>query len=146
MNSKGTHFNFLMTPLGTSEDGRTVRSFINDAFDSVRDKLNTLKENNQVVHVVYPFDQRLNTWDFFAKKVVGNEVNDYLVEKINKGEGSMGMIINDKALYNNLENSSSSLDSLLKDFKENPGRYIQFSVFGGGKKKKKKKEKKKKWG
>lgn len=53
-----------------------------------------------------------------------------VIEKINSGEGSLGLLVNDEKLYNNLESSSKSLDSLLVDFKSNPDRYVQVSVFG----------------
>jgi phospholipid/cholesterol/gamma-HCH transport system substrate-binding protein len=52
------------------------------------------------------------------------------VDKVNKGEGSLGMLINDKKLYDNLANASSNLDKLMIDFKANPQRYVHFSVFG----------------
>lgn len=53
-----------------------------------------------------------------------------ITEKINRGEGSIGLLINDDKLYNNLNDASSSLDNLLKDVKEHPGRYIRLSIFG----------------
>jgi phospholipid/cholesterol/gamma-HCH transport system substrate-binding protein len=40
------------------------------------------------------------------------------------------MILNDKKLYDNLVNSSEALDALLSDLKENPKRYVHFSIFG----------------
>jgi phospholipid/cholesterol/gamma-HCH transport system substrate-binding protein len=51
-------------------------------------------------------------------------------QKIDKGEGSAGLLINDKELYNNLTKSSSQLELLLKDVRENPKRYVSISVFG----------------
>ena len=57
------------------------------------------------------------------------EVGDVMA-KINRGEGSLGLLVNDKKLYTNLESSSRDLDQLLADMKENPGRYVHFSVFG----------------
>ncbi|MBI4931858.1 MAG: MCE family protein [Bacteroidetes bacterium] len=60
-----------------------------------------------------------------------------VMEKINKGEGSAGMLVHDDKLYKNLTSASGSLDSLLKDMDEHPKRY--FSVFGRDKGKKKKK-------
>jgi phospholipid/cholesterol/gamma-HCH transport system substrate-binding protein len=36
----------------------------------------------------------------------------------------------DSSLYYNLQQSAGSLDALLKDLRQNPGRYVQFSVFG----------------
>ena len=38
--------------------------------------------------------------------------------------------MNDEALYNNLEKATKSLDELLVNFKEQPKRYVHFSVFG----------------
>jgi len=53
-----------------------------------------------------------------------------VMEKINRGEGSLGLLINDKKLYNNLTASAISLDSLFVDLKRHPKRYVHFSVFG----------------
>ncbi|MBP1672781.1 MAG: hypothetical protein H6Q25_596 [Bacteroidetes bacterium] len=57
-----------------------------------------------------------------------------VIEKINKGEGDLGKLVNDKELYKNLANSTDNLNKLLIDIKENPERYIQVSVFGKKKK------------
>lgn len=59
-----------------------------------------------------------------------------ITEKINNGEGSIGLLVNDKKLYNNLNQSSASLDELLKDLKAHPKRYVHFSIFGRKDKKK----------
>lgn len=53
-----------------------------------------------------------------------------VVENINNGNGSLGKLLNDDELYNNLEDASKSLDKLIIDVKENPKRYVHFSVFG----------------
>ncbi len=52
-----------------------------------------------------------------------------IVEKINKGEGSVGQLINNKKLYENLESTSKRLDILMKDFNENPKKYVSFPLF-----------------
>ncbi|MDR4893727.1 MULTISPECIES: MlaD family protein [unclassified Chryseobacterium] len=49
---------------------------------------------------------------------------------IDKGEGSLGKLMKDEQLYNNLNSASSNLNSLIEDMKANPKRYINFSVFG----------------
>ena len=51
--------------------------------------------------------------------------------RINNSEGSLGMLINDKDLYLSLERSSKELEALIKDIKENPKRYVSFSIIGG---------------
>lgn len=55
------------------------------------------------------------------------------VNKINNGQGTLGALINDKAMYENLKNASDNLNKLMIDLKENPKRYVSFSVFGGKK-------------
>jgi len=53
-----------------------------------------------------------------------------ILAKINSGEGTMGKLVNNDSLYLYLESASKDLDLLLIDLKENPKRYIHFSVFG----------------
>lgn len=53
-----------------------------------------------------------------------------ILEKIDNGEGSIGKLINNEELYNNLEGASKELEELLRDFKLNPERYVKVSVFG----------------
>ncbi len=60
-----------------------------------------------------------------------------LIEKVNNGEGSLGMLINNDTLYKNLNTSSEELKDLLKDIKLNPQRYVHISVFGRNPKKNK---------
>ncbi|MCX7862594.1 MAG: MlaD family protein [Bacteroidales bacterium] len=55
-----------------------------------------------------------------------------ILDKINKGEGSLGMLIHNDQLYKNLESSSKNLDLLLRDLRENPKRYVHFSLFDFG--------------
>lgn len=50
--------------------------------------------------------------------------------KINEGNGSMASLLNNDSLYSNLNKAAENLDKLLIDIRENPGRYINFSVFG----------------
>ncbi|WP_210520551.1 MlaD family protein [Hymenobacter terricola] len=52
-------------------------------------------------------------------------------------KGSMGRLLHDSTLYNNLAATTASSNDLLVDFKANPKRYVHFSVFGGGKDKSK---------
>lgn len=52
------------------------------------------------------------------------------VDNINNGKGSLGKLLNDDELYHNLEDASKSLDNLIIDVKENPKRYVHFSIFG----------------
>ncbi len=51
-------------------------------------------------------------------------------DKISRGEGNIGLLLNDDKLYNELEASSKQLDLLLQDIRLNPKRYVHFSIFG----------------
>ena len=53
-----------------------------------------------------------------------------VLSKIEKGEGTLGKMANNEDLYNNLSNASRELDLLLQDFRLNPKRYVNVSVFG----------------
>ena len=53
-----------------------------------------------------------------------------MLASINAGEGSVGELMNDKELYDNLAAASGNLSALLADLKEHPARYVHFSVFG----------------
>ncbi|RZK32925.1 MAG: hypothetical protein EOO57_14350 [Hymenobacter sp.] len=59
---------------------------------------------------------------------------------LNDKKGSLGKLINDTLLYNNLNATAASSNELISDMKANPKRYVHFSVFGGGGKDKTKKE------
>ena len=61
-----------------------------------------------------------------------------LMTKIQTEEGTINQLFTKPEVYDNLEESTKALELLLKDLKENPKRYVHFSVFG--KKDKSKKE------
>jgi phospholipid/cholesterol/gamma-HCH transport system substrate-binding protein len=55
---------------------------------------------------------------------------DVVLRRMEQGEGTMGKLLTDEALYENLANASRELDLLLQDFRLNPKRYVNVSVFG----------------
>lgn len=63
-----------------------------------------------------------------------------ITDKVNNGQGTLGLLLNDKTLYNNLTTTAGSANELLVDLKLNPKRYVHFSLFGKSDKKKKEKE------
>lgn len=50
--------------------------------------------------------------------------------QLNNGQGSLGLLMRDPSLYNNLTGTMRSADSLLIDLKAHPKRYVHFSLFG----------------
>jgi phospholipid/cholesterol/gamma-HCH transport system substrate-binding protein len=55
------------------------------------------------------------------------------IAKINAGQGSLGLLLNDDKMYKNLTDASNNLNNLFIDLKAHPKRYVSFSVFGGKK-------------
>lgn len=95
------------------------------------------KNNNERITNI--FDNLENISDQAAKanfaqtmENANKAVTDFqsIVYGIQQGNGSMGKLLNDDSLYNNLENASKSLDDLIIDMKQHPSRYVHFSIFG----------------
>ena len=51
-------------------------------------------------------------------------------QQLNSKEGSLGLLMHDPALYNNLNKTMMSVDSLLINVRQHPKRYVHFSLFG----------------
>mgnify|MGYP001799411486 CR=1 FL=1 len=62
-------------------------------------------------------------------EVVLGEVST-LLDRVNRGEGSLGALVTNDSLYYHLENSALELDKLLEDIRVNPERYVHLSVIG----------------
>lgn len=149
----------VLTPKFRKDIAQSVSS-VNQSlieFESSIGRLNTitknvesitanLKNNNQRINDILANADKIS--DSLATsnlKQAVNNANRALIdfaeisEKINKGQGSLGMLVNNKALYENLNQSAADLDKIMVDLKANPKRYVSFSVFGGGAKKANKK-------
>lgn len=94
---------------------------------------NTLVSAEQTMEKFGTMADKINNLEL--EKIIKNfeeaSVNlNTVLNKINNGEGTLGAMMNDKQLYDNLTQTSKTLDELLVDLKENPNRYVQFSIFG----------------
>ena len=98
---------------------RSVPGMMNRA-DSVLDNANLLAKNiNQIdiAGTVARVDETLSNVEQFTAQ-------------LNNNEGTLGLLMRDPALYNNLNSTMRSADSLLIDLKAHPKRYVHFSLFG----------------
>ena len=107
--------------------------------DSISGTLaNNTKEISNIFNNISTISDSLSRVDFAGTIEKANKAFTDISEitnKINSGEGTLGLLLNDTKLYNNLNKASEELDLLLKDLKENPKRYVHYSVFGGKEKK-----------
>ena len=95
----------------------------------------TLKNNGEkidsIVVNVGNLTASLDEQQTGAKLAQSVEQLNALLAKFNESDGTVGSLLNDKALYANLAEASNNLSLLLEDLKEHPKRYVHFSLFGG---------------
>ncbi|HVV02971.1 MAG TPA: MlaD family protein [Puia sp.] len=97
---------------------------------------NLAKNNDHITHTLENVEK--TTSNLAAAKIpetvesLQSAVNEMkgLVGKINSTNGSLGLLLNDKKLYQNLEATARSLNILLDDVRVHPKRYVNISVFG----------------
>ncbi len=115
------------------------------SFRRSADKLDVLLDNNkeQLDSSLKNVDNITNNFsklsDSLAAAGLAETVSNFkttverlngVLTKIEQGEGSLGKLAHDDELYNNLTEASRELDLLLQDFRLNPKRYVNVSVFG----------------
>ena len=108
---------------------------VDEIVDQNDDKISSIirnleANNNEITNILQSF---ANISDDIAKSNIKKLLTSLgeAAKKINDAEGSLGMLINDKELYLNLDKSSKELEELIRDIKENPKRYVSFLIIGG---------------
>ncbi|MBK6348236.1 MAG: MCE family protein [Bacteroidales bacterium] len=116
----------------TSQQTRLVRILSN-----VESITANLKQNNENLSRV--LSNAANISDTLARANIANTMANLnksvsglsvIVQKIETGQGTLGQLVNNDKMYNELEASSKELKQLIEDMKLHPERYIHFSVFG----------------
>lgn len=84
------------------------------------------RNKSRVDSVLTGLDRSLSELEMLSRdlKKTNAELNGILT-KINNGEGSLGKMLNDPALYDNLESLSGEMNSLVKNINENPRKYLK---------------------
>ena len=99
-------------------------------FNSISSNLNA--SNVEIKNIISNFS---SISDSLSKADILSTLSsiDKITSKINNSEGSLGQLVNDKELYNNLKDASQELDELIADMKLHPERYLTFSILSTSK-------------
>jgi phospholipid/cholesterol/gamma-HCH transport system substrate-binding protein len=129
--------NIENTSAALNEMVSAENSKLNRMLANVESITSNLKANNALinaaltnVHAITDSIAKSELTSTIATAKVVMDKTNAIMQKINQGEGSLGLLVNDKALYNNLNQTAIDLDKLLLNLKKNPKRYVHFSVFG----------------
>lgn len=126
------HSSFTLDTVLTTQKGAIVR-----ILDNVNSITANLKNNNdKITHAIANFSNLSDTLAKLElrKTIIAAEkaLVDFqlITDRINRGEGSIGQLVNNDTLYVELESAAHELDKLVEDIKLNPQRYLHFSIFG----------------
>ncbi|MCK9343475.1 MAG: MlaD family protein [Massilibacteroides sp.] len=78
------------------------------------------------------FSSKLNDLDLKSTYTTINETLNNLkltTERVNSKDNSLGLLLNDRSLFDNLNHLTINTDSLMIDLKQHPKRYVHFSIF-----------------
>jgi len=154
LESTFTDADTLLTNINSILDNRTKKELqqsiaglnqLLKTFQGSASKLNNLLEDNEGqldstlknVNTITTNFSKIS--DSLANAGLGKTITDLqstvlslnkVLGKIEEGEGTLGKMANNDELYNNLNEVSRELDLLLQDFRLNPKRYVNVSVFG----------------
>ena len=90
-------------------------------------KLNTLGDNFISISDNLKKIDYANTFNEIEQTLAHVKI---VTEKLNSKDNTVGLLLNDPQLYNNLNATTANAASLLEDLKEHPKRYVHFSLFG----------------
>lgn len=123
------------------EDFSNLTKSLSETSNEISSLITNNSEN--ISFAISDFKKASNNIKSISESISSKEVSEIssnlntLVNNLNSiskslkdSEGTVGRLINDKSIYNNLENATEKLNILIEDIKLNPDRYINFSVFG----------------
>ncbi len=111
----------------TSADLRALSASLGRDVPSMMKKADGVLDNTQQLTA------NLSTIDVASMTAKVNQTLanvEEMTNKLNSNEGTLGLLMRDARLYNNLATTIADADSLVRDLKAHPKRYVHFSVFG----------------
>lgn len=133
-NISGTLGNLNSVSGDVAELLETEKEHLHSAMQNLSAFADMLGENaprvDSIVGSLNEVTAQLAEADFARRLSESVATLDDLLGRIESGDGSLGLLLNDRALYDSLTMASGNLASLLADLQEYPGRYVHFSLFG----------------
>ncbi len=111
----------------TSQELKALSASLNREVPTMMNKANGVLDNTQqLTHNLSQID--VEAMNAKVNQTLANV--EQMTQRLNSNEGTLGLLMRDKSLYNNLTATAASADSLLTDLKAHPKRYVHFSIFG----------------
>ncbi len=111
----------------TTSQLNTLIAGLNDKLPGMMDKADgILDDTGKLTHDLSELDVAAT----MARVDATLENVRQMTEKLNSDEGTLGLLMRDPSLYNNINSTVRSADSLMIDLREHPKRYVHFSIFG----------------
>ncbi|MCR5513478.1 MAG: MlaD family protein [Prevotella sp.] len=111
----------------TSQELKLLSASLNREVPTTLNKVNGVLDNtHQLTHNLTQLD--IEAMNAKVNQTLANV--EQMTQSLNSNEGTLGLLMRDKSLYNNLNATAASADSLLTDLKAHPKRYVHFSIFG----------------
>ena len=129
-NIKGSLSKLEPTISSFENTSNTLQSILEDNKGSITtslDNFGTISQDISAVSTTLSQADLASTIEGLKSTINGFNT---LLTNIEKGEGSVGKLVKDERLYNNLEGALGQMEALLEDIKLNPKRYVHFSLFG----------------
>ena len=110
----------MASQLDTSASSGDVRRIVDDVAHAAADLRRSATEIQELSH---RFAQSQGRLDVFLAN------GDSVLFKINSGQGSLGLLVNDPSLYRNSDSLLTQLKELVRDFHANPKKFVSVRLF-----------------
>ena len=88
-----------------------------------------LLKNSKDVHIEY--DKEFRNFNLLVNvNIRFKKIEEEITNKLNRDNGTLGLLMNDPQLYHNLNRTMRDADSLVVNLRQHPKRYVHFSIFG----------------